>query len=122
MQTGNLELGPTVRARQYILLDGLVSDLERPISASAGISGEGGGTVGGNEPNVNFDAPAVLRKWPSLRNQSRTEGTALISSSTAPLMSAYGSSWQSRRQRATCTKYTPRLTVSQCRLVWRTRR
>jgi hypothetical protein len=74
MQTGNLELGPTVRAMQYILLDGLVSNLERPISASAGISGEGGGTVGGNEPNVNFDAPAVLRKWPSLRNQSRTEG------------------------------------------------
>ena len=30
--------------------------------------------MGGNEPNVNFDAPAVLRKWPSLRNESRTEG------------------------------------------------
>jgi hypothetical protein len=24
---------------------------------------------------VNFDAPAVLRKWPSLRNERRTEGT-----------------------------------------------
>jgi hypothetical protein len=25
---------------------------------------------------INFDAPAVLRKWPSLRNERRTEGTA----------------------------------------------
>jgi hypothetical protein len=24
---------------------------------------------------VNFDAPAVLRKWPSLHNERRTEGT-----------------------------------------------
>jgi hypothetical protein len=24
---------------------------------------------------INFDAPAVLRKWPSLRNERRTEGT-----------------------------------------------
>ena len=31
--------------------------------------------MGGNEPNVNFDAPAVLRKWPSLQNQRRTDGT-----------------------------------------------
>jgi hypothetical protein len=27
------------------------------------------------EANVNFDAPAVLRKWPSLQNERRTEGT-----------------------------------------------
>jgi hypothetical protein len=27
------------------------------------------------EARVNFDAPAVLRKWPSLRNERRTEGT-----------------------------------------------
>ncbi len=24
---------------------------------------------------VNFDAPAVLRKWPSIRNERRTEGS-----------------------------------------------
>ena len=24
--------------------------------------------------HINFDAPAVLRKWPSLNNQRRTEG------------------------------------------------
>jgi hypothetical protein len=30
-------------------------------------------SVGGKEPKVNFDAPAVLRKWPSLRNERRTE-------------------------------------------------
>jgi hypothetical protein len=25
--------------------------------------------------HINFDAPAVLRKWPSLNNQRRTEAT-----------------------------------------------
>ena len=29
----------------------------------------------GTEAHVNFDAPAVLRKWPSLYKQRRTEGT-----------------------------------------------
>ena len=29
----------------------------------------------GPSPHINFDAPAVLRKWPSLNNQRRTEGT-----------------------------------------------
>jgi hypothetical protein len=31
--------------------------------------------MGGTEAHVNFDAPAVLRKWPSLRNERRTDGT-----------------------------------------------
>jgi hypothetical protein len=31
--------------------------------------------MGDNKAHVNFDAPAVLRKWPSLRNDRRTEGT-----------------------------------------------
>jgi hypothetical protein len=29
----------------------------------------------GIEAHVNFDAPAVLRKWPSLHSERRTEGT-----------------------------------------------
>ena len=29
----------------------------------------------GTDRHINFDAPAVLRKWPSLNNQRRTEGT-----------------------------------------------
>jgi hypothetical protein len=33
------------------------------------------GRVAGNEAHVNFDARAVLRKWPSLHNERRTEGT-----------------------------------------------
>jgi hypothetical protein len=33
------------------------------------------GCVAGNEAHVNFDTPAVLRKWPSLRNERHTEGT-----------------------------------------------
>jgi hypothetical protein len=31
--------------------------------------------MGGTEAHVNFDAPAVLRKWPSLRNERRTDGS-----------------------------------------------
>ena len=31
--------------------------------------------MGGTEAHVNFDAAAVLRKWPSIRNERRTEGT-----------------------------------------------
>ena len=31
--------------------------------------------MGGTEAHVNFDAPAVLRKWPSLRNERRADGT-----------------------------------------------
>jgi hypothetical protein len=30
----------------------------------------------GSEAQVDFAAPAVLRKWPSLNNQRRTEGTS----------------------------------------------
>jgi hypothetical protein len=29
-----------------------------------------------SETDVNFDAQAVLRKWPSLNNERRTEGTS----------------------------------------------
>jgi hypothetical protein len=32
--------------------------------------------MGGTEGRINFEAPAVLRKWPSLGNQ-RSEGAAL---------------------------------------------
>jgi hypothetical protein len=28
-----------------------------------------------SDPRVNFDAPAVLRKWPSLNNQRRIDST-----------------------------------------------
>jgi hypothetical protein len=30
---------------------------------------------GRNDANIDFSAAAVLRKWPSLRNQRRSEGT-----------------------------------------------
>jgi hypothetical protein len=32
------------------------------------------GPATGPDTHVNFDAPAILRKWPSLNNQRRTEG------------------------------------------------
>jgi hypothetical protein len=31
-----------------------------------------GGSVDGSAVHVNFDAPAILRKWPSLHNERRT--------------------------------------------------
>ena len=31
--------------------------------------------MGGNEVQLKFDVPAVLRKWPSLENRRRTDGT-----------------------------------------------
>jgi hypothetical protein len=31
--------------------------------------------MGGTGTHVNFDAPAVLRKWPSLLNERRADGT-----------------------------------------------
>jgi hypothetical protein len=31
--------------------------------------------MGDTEAHVNFNVPAVLRKWPSLRNERLTEGT-----------------------------------------------
>ena len=34
-----------------------------------------GGPIDGNETHVNFDVPAVLRKWPSVNNQRRAIAT-----------------------------------------------
>jgi hypothetical protein len=31
--------------------------------------------MAGNEVQLKFDVPAVLRKWPSLENRRRTDGT-----------------------------------------------
>ena len=38
----------------------------------------------GSDPHVNFDAPAILRKWPSLNNRRRTDvvGPYLLLEST----------------------------------------
>ena len=37
---------------------------------------DGDGPATGPDAHVNFDAPASLRKWPSLNNQRRTEGSS----------------------------------------------
>lgn len=31
-------------------------------------------SLAGTDPHINFDAPARLRKWPSLKNQRRADG------------------------------------------------
>jgi hypothetical protein len=65
--------------------------------------------------HVNFDAPAILRKWPSLNNQRRTEGTG----PTARWVTASGSSWPSRLPCDTYMRFmlhrSPRWWVSSCR-------
>jgi hypothetical protein len=38
--------------------------------------GEGAESIGDTKAHVNFNAPAVLRKWPSLRNERRTDGAS----------------------------------------------
>jgi hypothetical protein len=35
----------------------------------------GGARMGATKAHVNFDAPAILRKWPSRNNQRYTDGT-----------------------------------------------
>jgi hypothetical protein len=38
-----------------------------------------------NEAHVDFNAPAVLRKWPSFKNERRTDSTGPYSIVEAPL-------------------------------------
>ena len=47
-------------------------------TARAGVQVQGDGEMISNPrmAHVNFNAPAALRKWPSIHNERRTEGTA----------------------------------------------
>ena len=62
------------------------------------------GAMADNEANVNFAAPAVLRKWPSVRNERRAEGTSPYLLVDGTLGECIGSSWPSRLPRVICTK------------------
>jgi hypothetical protein len=84
-----------------------LAEAEEACNAMLGLLAKAG-PMGGNEAHVNFDAPAVLRKWPSLRTSVVPRAPAPIYLSTAPLMSAYGSSWPSHRLCITCTRYIQR--------------
>jgi len=55
-----------------------------------------------NDHHVNFDAPAVHRKWPSLDNERR-EGT--VPYLLLEGMSASGSCWQGRHAIGTYTRF-----------------
>ena len=50
-----------------------LAEAEEACNAMVGFLNKAG-PMGGREAHVNFDATAVLRKWPSLRNERRTEG------------------------------------------------
>jgi hypothetical protein len=52
-----------------------LAEAEEACKAMSGLLPKAGRPAG-NEAHVNFGAPAVLRKWPSLGNQRRTEGTS----------------------------------------------
>ena len=59
--------------------------------------------------HINFDAPAVLRKWPSLNNQRRTEGTGPYLLREGTLDECLREFMASRPPRGTCTKFILRL-------------
>ena len=56
--------------------------------------------------HIDFNAPATLRKWPSIKNEraSAADGPYLIVD--ALWMIASGSSWRSLQVSITCMKYT----------------
>jgi hypothetical protein len=60
-------------------------------------------------PHIDFDAPAVLRKWPSIRNERRTEGTSPYLLLDGTLEECIGVLMINLLPCATCTRYTPRL-------------
>jgi hypothetical protein len=51
-----------------------LAEAESACQAMAGLLTKAG-SMGGRKPHVNFDARAVLRKWPSLGNARRTDGS-----------------------------------------------
>jgi len=54
-----------------------LAEAESACGAMAGLLTKAG-SMGGREARVNFNAPAVLRKWPSLDNARRTEGSPYL--------------------------------------------
>ena len=62
------------------------------------------------EVQVKFDAPASLRKWPSVRNEriSDTQHPSRIFWSMALLTSALENSWRSQHPNTAFTKFTQR--------------
>ena len=69
---------PTHQNRSAIRVGGspfkTLAEAEDACRAMLGLLPKAGAVVG-NEAHINFDARAVLRKWPSLRKERRTEGT-----------------------------------------------
>ncbi len=58
--------------------------------------------------HVNFNAPAVLRKWPSLDNQRRTEGTGPYLLLDGTLDECIMKFWLSLSQPGICMKFGQR--------------
>ena len=54
-----------------------LAEAESACGAMAGLLTKAG-SMSGREARVNFAAPAVLRKWPSLDNARRTEGSPYL--------------------------------------------
>ena len=57
------------------------------------------------DAQINFDAAAVLTKWPSLNDESIAGEIALMVK--APLANAYGNSRRNLCRRLICMKFTP---------------
>ena len=73
-------LGTNGNSANYDLRVGMNTITSRPQQASLGALGpffvtEGSTTMDGADVPIRFDAPAIIRKWPSLHNARRTDGS-----------------------------------------------
>jgi hypothetical protein len=71
----------------------------------------------GTDAHISFDAPAVLRKWPSLRNERLNEGTGpylLVDGTLDECIQEFMTKPTSTRHR-----YGDAAAVSRCRLAFR---
>jgi hypothetical protein len=55
--------------------------------------------------HIDFNAPATLRKWPSIKNERARASDGPYLLLTALWMIASGSSWRSLQVSITCMKY-----------------
>jgi hypothetical protein len=80
--------------------------------------------MGATKAHVNFDSPAILRKWPSRNNQRCTEGTGpylLVDGTLDECIQEFMAKPASMRHLYEIHTLTT-APVSECCLVWRARR
>ena len=68
--------------------------------------------------HVNFDAPAILRKWPSLDGQRRIDSAGPYSLLDGTLDGLIAASWRSRLAHDMCINaYLAAVPIGECRFI-----